>query len=264
MFINKQKRGIQLVDDGKSLIPSVKNAINQNMNNRKNVLTNKLLGVVTQLEKLSNAIDTDFKKEFLKLYKVGKELNVDIPSGSMNANNPDKLMYHWTRVQKGGIFSGYDFTSGYKPPRNISTMDTILKQLTDIIKKTGNNKRAKNEVASKQKKNNNKEKELRELNVIDKKLNVFKSRFQTNGTIEVSTTRGNGNGIEMKNLAPRLTPNQRKNVYNKFSQVVTVGPAINRLKSRGITNTNINAFKSKKASDRQLASIARAMNYNIK
>ena len=264
MFTNKQKRGIQLVDDGKALIPSVKNAINQNMNNRKNVLTNKLLGVVIQVEKLSDAIDSDFKKEFLKMYKMGKELNVDIPSGSMNANNPDKLMYHWTRVQKGGIFGGYDFKSGYKPPHSISSMNRILEELASLVKKSANNKKAKNEVARKQKKENNKEKELRELNVTDKKLNTFRERFQTNGTIEVSPSGGNGNGIEMKNLTPRLTPNQRKNVYNKFSQVVTVGHAVNRLKSRGITNTNIAAFKSKKATDRQLASIARAMNYNRK
>ena len=257
MFTNKRERGARLVNDGKSLIPMVKNAITQDMNNRKNVLTTKLLGVVTQIEKLLTVIDADFKKEFLKLYKVAKDLNVDIPSGSANVNNPDKLMYHWTRVQKGGMFSGYDFKSGYKPPHNIPTMDKILKQLADITKKTGNNKKAKNEIVRGQKKENNKKKELSELNVIDKKLDVFKSRFQSNGTVEVTGSRSNGNGIEMKNMAPRLTNNQRKNVYGRTIDV-------NNLKARGITNANISAFKSKTATDRQLASIARAMKYNLK
>ena len=257
MFANKQKRGLQLVDEGKALIPSVKNAITQKNNSRKNLFTSKLLKVVIQLEKLSESIDTEFKKEFLKLYKIGKELNVDIPSGSANANNPDKLIYHWSKVQKGGLFGGYDFKAGYKPPRSITAMDDIMKQLATVIKKTGNNKKAKNEAERKQKAQNNAEKELRDLDVIDKKLDMFKSRFQTNGAVEVSTTSGNGNGIEMKNLAPRLTPNQRSNVYSRTIDV-------NKLKSRGITNTNINAFRSKKATDRQLASIARAMNYNLK
>ena len=255
MFANKQKRGLQLAEDGKALIPSVRNAITQKMNSRKNLLTSKLLKIVIQLEKLSESIETEFKKEFLKLYKVGKELNVDIPSGSTNANNPDKLIYHWTRVQKGGLFGGYDFKSDYKPPHNISTMDDILKQLMSVIKKSSNNKKVKNNAKLKQKEQNNSEKELSELNIINKKLNVFKSRFQTSGTNEVSPSKGNG--IEMKNLAPRLTPNQRDNVYSRTIDV-------NKLKSRGITNTNINAFRTKKASDRQLASIARALNYNLK
>jgi hypothetical protein len=255
MFTNKQKRGLQMVDEGKALIPGVRNAIKQKMNSRKNLLTSKLLKVIIQLEKLSESIEIEFKKEFLKLYKMGKELNIDIPSGSANANNPNKLVYHWTSVQKGGLFGGYDFKTGYKPPQNISIADNILKQLGSIIKKSSNNKKDKNEVVRKQKEQNNNEKELSELNVIDKKLNVFKSRFQMSGTNEVSPSVGNG--IEMKNMTPRLTSNQRDNVYSRTLNV-------NKLKSRGITNTNINAFRNKKASERQLASIARALNYNLK
>ena len=85
---------------------------------------------------------------FLKLYKVGKELNIDIPSGSANVTNTSKLIYHWNMVTKGGLFGGLDFKKGHKMP-NVSAMDPILKELARLVtnseKKRENNKKAQNE-----------------------------------------------------------------------------------------------------------------------
>lgn len=266
MFDNKRRSALDLLKESRNLLQGARKAVINRNTSRKNTIKKDLVKKVSQLEKLISTIDSEFKKEFLKLYKVGKELNIDIPSGSSNANNTNKLVYHWNMVQGGGVFGGLDFKKGHKMPK-VSVMDPILKELARLVtnseKKRANNKKAQNEAEAARKAEKNREnaesrnklereKELSELNRLSGKLNGYQRRLQNNG------------GVEMTNLNPRLTPNQRKNVYSKFSQVVTVGPAVNNLKARGITNANISAFKSKTATDRQLASIARAMKYNLK
>ena len=266
MFENKRRTAIDIVKEARKLLTDARVTIINRNTNRKNAIKKDLDKKISQLEKLMSAIDSEFKKEFLKLYKIGKELKIDIPSGSTNANNTSKLVYHWNMVQSGGLLGGLGFKKAHMMPK-VSVMDSILRELARLItnseKKRANNKKARNETEAARKAEKNQEnaasknkreadKELSELNKLSGKLNVYQRRLQNNG------------GIEMTNLSSKLTSDQRKNVYSKFTGVVRVGPTINKLKSRGLTNANITAFRNKTATDRQLASIARAMNYNLK
>lgn len=258
MFENKRKSALGLVNESRTLLTAARKAVINRNSERKITIKKDLINKVTLLEKIVSTIDSDFKRQFLTLYKIGKDINIDIPSGSANVTNSSKLVYHWNAVQKGGLFTGLGFKSGHRMPK-VSVMDGILNQLVGLIetakKKLNNNKKASNEAEAVRKANKNKvesNQELSELNKLSDKLNDYQRRLQNNG------------GVEMTNLSPKLTSNQRKNVYSKFSGVVSVGPTVSRLKNRGITNANISAFKSKTATDRQLSSIARAMNYNLK
>ena len=218
----------------------------------------EIISNVEKVKGLLNAVDVKFKTDFMKLYNVAKKMEIEIPSGSENTNNPSKLIYHWTRVQSGGK----RFTNTHRLPK-VSEMNDILKQLADRIEATKKTKESV-ERAEKNKKNsknraNAAETEKTELLQLKSELNKSKERLGNNENTRRSTVQG----TELTTFNPPLTNAQRTNIYTKFSGSMGIGPTINRLKTRGIANVNISAFKKKTASNSQLRSIARAMNYNI-
>lgn len=216
----------------------------------------EIISNVEKVKGLLNAVDVKFKTDFMRLYNVAKKMEIEVRSGSENANNPSKLIYHWTRVQSGGK----RFTNTHRLPK-VSEMNDILKQLADRIEATKTTKESV-ERAAKMEKNAKKranatETEKQELLSLKSELNKSKNRLGN-----TNTRRSTVQGTELASPMQALTQEQRNSIKNRF-KANTSGEIVVNTKGLGITNATKNTVLSGNATNSQLRSIARAMKYNI-
>jgi hypothetical protein len=102
-------------------------------------LKNELIKTVQKIETEVLKSESDFKSDFMKLYKSFKELGGQSVSGNkLNVMSP---AYHINKTTSG-IF-GFGFSRNHENPK-ISQMDTVLSQFRDIVSKLEENKKVAN------------------------------------------------------------------------------------------------------------------------
>lgn len=110
--------------------------VNGNPNDR---LKKELIKLVQKIENEIIKSESDFKNDFLKLYKTFKELGGQSISGNkLNVMSP---AYHVNKTTSGIL--GLGFSRNHENPK-ISQMDNVLSQFRDVVTKLEDNKKVAN------------------------------------------------------------------------------------------------------------------------
>lgn len=250
-YFTKQRTAILTVIN--ETITKIDNLIKPNFNGNRTRVKNEVISNVAKVKRMLSNVDSKFTTDFMKLYKIARQMNIDIPPGSENANNPSKLVYHWTRVVQP---DGKRFTNTHRPPK-VSEMNDILKQLADRIKETKTTNEAAKMEKNAKKRANAAETEKQELLRLRSELNKSKERIGN-----TNTRRSTVQGTELASPTRALTQEQRNSIKNRF-MANTSGEIVSNTKGLGITNAIKNAVLRGNATNSQLRSIARVMKYNI-